>query len=126
MRKKKGQAILEVALVLPIILLLFCGIVDFGRILQASTHLNMVSQEAVRLAGLGSRDSEIISFVNNEVILKDKETIVVTITPQDSYRESGDYVTLKISYPVNYITPLMNVFLPSPYVVNTQSTIRVE
>lgn len=81
MKKKKGQAILEVALVLPIILMLFCGIVDFGRILQASTQLNMVTQEAVRLAGLGSRDSEIISFVNNEVILKDKDSIVVTITP---------------------------------------------
>lgn len=126
MRKKKGQAILEVALALPVILLLFCGMVDFGRVLQASTHLNMVSQEAVRIAGLGGSDSEIKSFINNEVILKDKDKISVIITPNSYNRESGDYVTVKISYPVSYITPLMNVILPSPYVVDTQSTIRVE
>lgn len=160
MRKKKGQAILEVALALPIVLLLFCGIVDFGRILQASSHLNMVSQEAARIAGLGGNDSEIFNFIREEVILKDKNSIVenieprdyyrnpdanvtlavsyeevifkdkdsieVKITPRDYYRDPGDYVTLEISYPIKYITPLMGTFLPSPYVVDTQATIRVE
>lgn len=126
MKKKKGQAILELALVLPIILIIFCAIVDFGRILHASTQLNLVAQEAVRLGGLGKTDSEIESYVRDKATLKDEDTIDVVLTPNDLSRKPGDYLTLKITYKVNYITPLMNIFLPSPYVINTESTIRVE
>ena len=36
-RRKEGQAMVEMALVLPLLLLLFMGIVEFGRILGAST-----------------------------------------------------------------------------------------
>lgn len=126
MRKEDGQAVLETALILPIMLIILCGIVDFGRILHSSSHLNMVTQESVRLAAFGKSDSEIRTFVNNKVDLKDKNTIVVSIDPSDFTRKSGDYVTLKITYDVNYITPLIGQFLPSPFKVNTQSTIRVE
>lgn len=126
MKKENGQAILETALVLPVILILFCGIVDFGRILYASSHLNMVAQEAVRLAGLGKSDYQVTQYVNNNVDLKDKDTITVSISPSDYQRKSGDYATLKITYDVTYITPLIGTFLPSPFRVNTQSTIRVE
>jgi Flp pilus assembly protein TadG len=126
MKKKKGQAMLEIALIMPIIIIIFCGIIDFGRILQASTHLNMISQEAVRLAGFGKTDSEIAGFVNDNVELNDKDSITVSVTPGDFERKSGDYATLNISYKVKYITPIISLFLPSPFVVNTQSTIRVE
>lgn len=126
MRKKKGQAILELALVLPIILIIFCAIVDFGRILHTSTQLNLVAQEAVRLGGLGKTDSEVESYVKNNATIKDMDTIAVQLTPDYVTRKPGDYLTLKITYEINYVTPLMGIFLPSPYVINTESTIRVE
>lgn len=126
MRKEDGQAVVEIALVLPILLILLCGIIDFGRILYASIHLNMVTQEAVRLAGLGKSDYEVVQFVNDKVDLADKDTIKIDISPNDLGRNSGDYATLKITYEVKYITPIINVFIPSPFEVNTQSTIRVE
>lgn len=126
MKKRKGQAVIEIALVLPILLLTFCAIADFGRILYASTHLNIVTQEAVRLAGLGKSDSEIKDYVSNNVQLVDKDAVSVSITPSESSRKSGDYATVKITYKVKYITPLISTILPSPFNVNTQSTIRVE
>lgn len=126
MRKHKGQAILELALVLPIILIIFCAIVDFGRILHSSTQLNLVAQEAVRLGGLGKSDSEVVSFVKDNSTLKDVDKINVVLTPEYVNRKSGDYLTLKITYEVKYITPLMNIFLPSPYKIAAESTIRVE
>jgi Flp pilus assembly protein TadG len=124
MRKKKGQAMLEIALVMPVIILIFCGIVDFGRILQASAHLNMISQEAVRLAGFGKNDDEIAQYIRTNADLSDKDTITVNVTPAS--RKSGDYVTVTITYPVKYITPLVNIFLTPSFVVSTKSTIRVE
>ena len=126
MRKENGQAVVELALVLPILLLLLCGIIDFGRILYASIHLNMVSQEAVRMGGLGKSDFEITQYINETVDLSDKDTIEVIITPNDSERKSGDYVKVKIIYGVKYLTPIIGAFIPSPFQVNTESTIRIE
>lgn len=126
MKKKKGQAILEVALVLPILIFVFCAMVDFGRILYSSAHLNMVTQEAVRLAGLGKSDDEIVQFVSDKVSLVDKNSVKTDITPDDLNRKSGDYVTVKIIYNIKYITPFMNKIFPSPFEVAVQSTIRVE
>jgi Flp pilus assembly protein TadG len=126
MRKRKGQAIVEFALVLPILLLLFCAIADFGRIFYASAHLNMVTQEAVRLAGLGRSDSEINVFVKNNVHLIDKDSIKINISPSGVGRVSGDYTKVEIIYEVKYVTPLMSIILPSPFQVITESTIRVE
>lgn len=126
MRKEEGQAVLEIALVLPILLFMICAIADFGRILYASSHLNMVTQEAVRLAGLGQSDSQVVQYVSQESTLEDKTAVKVSITPDDTVRKSGDYVTVKVTYQIKYITPFMNKILPSPLNVNIQSTIRVE
>lgn len=126
MKKRKGQAMVELALVLPILLILLCAIIDFGRILYASIHLNMITQEAVRMGGLGKSDYEIVQFIDEKVDLVDKDKIQTSINPSDLQRDSGDYVTLNITYEVKYITPIINVFIPSPFEINTQSTIRVE
>jgi len=124
--RKKGQALLETILVLPILLFLLCAIIDVGRILHTSIELDLVTQEAVRKAALGEKDTSIIYFVHNKVDLNSKESMVVNIIPKDIERESGDYVTVNIIYPIKYITPIMNVFLPSPFQVDTKSTIRIE
>ena len=52
-KEQKGQSLVEFALVLPLLLLLICGIVDLGRLLFAYASLNMTTQEAVRVGGLG-------------------------------------------------------------------------
>jgi hypothetical protein len=86
----------------------------------------MITQEAVRMGGLGKSDYEIMQYVNEEVKLPDKETMIVNIDPSDALRNSGDYVTLKITYEVKYITPIIGNIINSPFEVVTQSTIRVE
>lgn len=126
MRKKKGQTLVELALVLPILLIFFCGIVDFGRILHAGSTLNLVSQESARLAGLGKSDIEVSQYAKDMAYFKDKTAIAVSIIPADTVRKSGDYVTVDITYNVKYITPIIKAFTSSTYVVHGKSTIRVE
>lgn len=125
-KKNKGQALLETVMVLPLLLLFFCAIIDFGRILHASVSLNSVAQETVRLAGLGKLDSEVSQFAYNNTALNNKDALKVNISPTYANRRPGDYVTVKIDYEVKYITPLINLILPSPFIVHTQSTTRVE
>lgn len=127
MKKKKGQATVEIALMLPILVLLLCGITDFGRILFAANNINMVSQEAARYASFNKTNDEVKALAVNNCSLSDKETkLIVTTTPDNAPRKSGTNVTVTISYDVDYITPLMQSILGKPFTVKAFSTIRVE
>ena len=124
-RKEEGQSLTEFALLLPLLLLLICGILDFGRVMYAYLHLNMAAQETVRLAGLGKGDSEITTFAKNYEQLGDPNLLKVTISPIQTSRKPGDYVKVTLSYTLSYLTPLVSNILPKP-IITVDSTIRVE
>lgn len=124
-KEQKGQSLVEFALLLPLLLLLICGIVDLGRLLFAYTSLNMTAQEAVRLGGLGKNDAEIVSYARDHVRVGDSSGMSVTITPGQSTRKSGENVTVTLTYSLPFITPLMKEIIPAP-VLSANSTIRVE
>jgi Flp pilus assembly protein TadG len=123
-KDERGQSLTEFALVLPIFLLLVCGIFDFGRLMYTYMNMNNAAQESVRKGGLGEKDADIKAFAKSYVRIGDA-SVLVTITPPDTVRHSGDYVTVKLEYPFKFITPLVSKFLPSPN-VQASSTIRVE
>jgi Flp pilus assembly protein TadG len=125
-KNQRGQALLEFSLVLPILLLLISGIIDFGRISYTYMNLQLTTQESVRLGGLGEGDNEIREFAKDHFTAGDSESLVVNISPSQLDRKSGDYVTVTLEYPVEYITPMVSRILPSPFQVVASSTIRVE
>lgn len=55
--RDRGAAAVEFALVLPVLLLVLCGIVDFGRALHAQVVLTQAAREGARLAALGAPDT---------------------------------------------------------------------
>ncbi len=116
----------ETALVLPVLIILLVGMFDFGRIFYTYTHLHLAAQEAVRVGGLGGNDSEITAFTKSYVNINDPENLVVGVSPDDSTRVSGDYVTVTLDYPMESFTPFISSLLPSAFTVHTESTIRVE
>jgi Flp pilus assembly protein TadG len=124
-RKEEGQSLTEFALLLPLLLLLICGILDFGRVMYAYLHLNMAAQETVRLAGLGKADSVITTFAKNYEQLGDASLLQVTIFPSQTSRKSGDYVKVTLSYTLSYLTPVISNIMPKP-IITVNSTIRVE
>lgn len=52
--RDRGAAAVEMAIVLPVLVLLCFGIIDFSRMLNAHLQLSQASREGVRLAALGS------------------------------------------------------------------------
>lgn len=127
MRKdERGQSMVETALLLPVLLLILVGILDFGRLIYSYAHLQMAAQETVRLGGLDKNDQTITDFAHQYVKLGDPAKLQVDITPNDTERHSGDYVTVKLRYPFTLFTPFLSMLLPSPFYIETDSTIRVE
>jgi Flp pilus assembly protein TadG len=50
----RGAAAVEMALVLPVLLFLLMGIIDFGRMFNAQIQLSQAAREGVRLASLNT------------------------------------------------------------------------
>jgi Flp pilus assembly protein TadG len=125
-RDERGQSLVETALILPVLLLLLVGILDFGRIMYSYAHLHMAAQETVRMGGLGKNDTEITSFAKDYVQLNEVDQLKINISPGDSSRDAGDYVTVKLEYPFQFFTPFVSSLFSSSLSIKAESTIRVE
>ncbi|WP_064092021.1 TadE/TadG family type IV pilus assembly protein [Rossellomorea aquimaris] len=125
-KNESGQSIVEMALVLPVLLLLLVGIIDLGRLLYSYSHLHLATQETVRLGGLGQGDGEMIQFARNYISFPDSTLLDVNISPAEGGRESGDYMTVQLSYPFEPFTPFVDQLFTGPVQIQTDSTIRVE
>jgi Flp pilus assembly protein TadG len=125
-KDERGQSMVETALLLPIFLLILVGIIDFGKVTYSYAHLHMAAQETVRIAGFGDSDAAIKTFAQDYVHLGDKSKLQVEITPGEAARKSGEYVTVKLSYPYRFITPIISKLFPSSFMIESDSTIRIE
>jgi Flp pilus assembly protein TadG len=54
LRKNDGNAVIEMALLLPILLLVIFGITEFGRAIMTTNILNSAAREGARLAAISS------------------------------------------------------------------------
>lgn len=131
-KRKKGQALVEMALVLPILLLLVFGMIDFGRVLQINLAATEASREIARVAALMGNDATAattIATVQTNAIsaITSGNTVTVTITPSaSSARTSGTEVKVVVATKVDLITPLINTMVTDPFPVSASTTMRAE
>lgn len=123
---KKGQAIVELALILPLLFFLIIGMIDFGRVFNAYLVANHASREGARQAAVGKSDLEVIQRINNTAVSLDSSTLNITILPLESNRSRGTEVQVTVSCQVEIITPLINEVIPNPYTIQTSTSMRVE
>ena len=96
---KKGQALVEFILVLPILIIILLLVIDFGRLLIMKNHLEVV----------------LTTVDNNTDVINDKE-YKITIT------KDGNYIVLKSC--INVYTPGLSKILGNPSCVETSKEIK--
>lgn len=132
MRSERGQAAVEFALVLPFLILIICGVIDFGRILYTANALTGVCERGARYASINpsKTNAEIQSKVQEYVPpgIDNTKIVPVNTTPNTpSGRASGVSVTVTFSYSMDYVTPFIKNLLSSNFkTLNFSSTCRVE
>jgi Flp pilus assembly protein TadG len=112
-QKSSAQAMVEAALILPILILLLTGVVDFGRVLYHQEVLANAAREGARAASNASATS---TTIETAVITAALPVVLtasnVTITPSGT-RTSGSSVTVSASFNLGLITPAMQAILTS-------------
>lgn len=120
-KREQGQALVEFAMVLPILVLLVVGMMQFGLLFHEYLLVNHAAREGARVATLGGSDAEIVAAVNTAAASASDTTIV------PSARVRGAQVTITVTKQVALITPLFNALFPqNPVPVSGTSIMRVE
>lgn len=123
--KKRGQAMVEFALVLPILLIILLGIMEFGLVFHEYLVVTHAAREGARVAVLGGTDTEISSAVTRAADSIDRGSLTTTIAP--GVRVRGNQVTVQVTNPVPLVTPLFSAIFPqNPFPVSGISIMRVE
>ena len=117
MLDKRGQALVEFVLILPILIMLIFVVIDFGRIFvnqnELETSLNVINDiDRVSIDEEG---------LYNVININKKNKINVSI----SEVEDG-YITITLSRKIDIITPGLNLFLSSPYEIKASRVVKYE
>lgn len=127
MRTENGQATVEMAFSLIVLILILFGITDFGRIFHAHLTLEHASREAARLASVGEDNSGIIARAKEASAGLDDSKLQIVIDPSDSsQRTRGTTVTVSMAYQIDFLTPVIGQFFSEPLTLENQAVMRVE
>jgi TadE-like protein len=123
---KKGQSMVEMALILPIIIMLFMGMVEFSRIFGSYLLVTHASREGARMASIGKTDEEIRTNVTSKVNILNVSELQVILTPEDDARVSGDDVRVCVKYKLVIYAPVISSIVSNPFEMEANTYMRVE
>lgn len=124
LRDERGQAMVELALVIPLLLVLFMGTVEFGRIFHSYLVITNASREGARVAVLGGSDTAVSDRVGQVTAGLDSARLQTSVAPGS--RKSGDMASVTVKYEVLLIFPLFDAFIPNPVPIQSITKMRVE
>lgn len=116
---QRGASAVEFALLVPVLLLLVFGIIDFGMAIMSQSVVSNATREGVRAASLGASSSDIDSVVATGLsTLSGSYTISVTCTKPggqscgnyNADAVSGGTATVRVTYTRTWLTPLASLF----------------
>ena len=123
-KKNKGQTLVEMAIILPVLVALIFGMTDFSRVLNGYLVATEASREGARVAALSGDNAAVETAVRNAAPSIDVTKLTVTTVPET--RTRGDSVTVTVTYNIEIITPLVNTMLTNPLPITCQTIMRVE
>lgn len=112
MKKNSGQALVEFIIILPVLLLIVIGMVDFGNIILKKYHLE------------GTLDTVVELYRNDRLI--DLEQYLKEEFATISYQKDNKFTKVILTKKVNIVTPGLNIILNDPYEISVERVIYEE
>ncbi len=116
MMSKKGQALVEFVLLLPIIIFIILTMFDFGNIIYQKNHLENVLSNVVSLYENNYTEKEI-----EDKLSLQKEEISIDIE-----NKGRKEISISLEKKVSVITPGLNYVIDNPYEISTSRSIVYE
>jgi Flp pilus assembly protein TadG len=128
-RNERGAAAVELALVMPILILLLFGIIEFARVWNVRQTMTDAAREGARVAVVNvglvkpatALQDSVIKIVTNAASAAGMDLAMLTVSHTGI--GSGDFASVRLAY---VYKPLMGLVLPGPITLNTSSVMRNE
>jgi Flp pilus assembly protein TadG len=130
-RNRRGQALAEFALILPLILLFIAGIVEMGRAWNIKQAVTDAAREGARYAVVQdpaiTTTADVKAKIEERLALASIETSTIDFSPDFHVKGSEMTVTVSTTFRMGLIGVLLG-WAGAPSVVNisTQATMRNE
>lgn len=122
---KRGQAMVEMALAIPVLVLLLAGILDMGRVLHDLLTITYAAREGARTAAVGEDNTKIYAAIVNAAPSIDPATMSIDINPAAD-RKPNNPVTITITHDVIIVTPLISTLVANPFPLTATAVMRME
>ena len=126
LRNEKGQSLVEFAIILPFLLLLLMGILEFGIMLNSYLTIHNSAREGARLGIVAGSDIEIKQLITNISPNLDTKNQIVNITPSEGSRKSGGTLTVEVTYNYQVTIPIISNIVHNVVVLKAQTSMRIE
>ena len=110
---RKGQALIEFVIVIPIIIMVLFMIIDLGLIFYNKNKLESKLNDVVLMISNEENENDINKFLNQDTSTKVKYNLI----------EDEDYKTIEIYTTITFITPGFSKILDNPYKVSVERVI---
>jgi len=121
-RRSRGQGLVEFALILPILLLIVLGLIEFGRAFFIYTVVSNAAREGARYGIVHPRDPDgVEDAVYSRMVLVPTDTLVLDIYYDDGVARFDDpalivegqsRVVVEVEAPFSMITPIIRDIFP--------------
>jgi len=129
LRPDSGEALVEMALVLPILIVLSMGMLDFGRAFHAKSLLDQAAREGARMAVIPKTNVADVLLRVDTVLRSGGITTAppATVSPVDP---ATNMLTVTVTYTFQFVTPgvfqLVGAGFGNTIVMTAQSSMRFE
>jgi Flp pilus assembly protein TadG len=103
----RGAAMVELAIILPFLIVLLVGIIDFGRAFSSQVSIQGAAREGARALALGESGGDVATAVNNAAGSANVSDITQTACPASSSSSSTAYATVVVKADFTFGIPFV-------------------
>lgn len=124
--REDGQAAVETALTLPIVLIALLLIVQVGIVVRDALALAQAAREGARAAAVTADDADARAAIVRAAGPLDAERIDVSISPAEGQRARGDAVTVSLAYVEQLSIPVVSRIVALDLPLSATATTQLE
>lgn len=106
--RQDGQATVEAALTLPIVLIALLLIVQVAVVARDALALTQAAREGARAAAVSATDAAALDAVRRSAGPLDADRIIIDVSPHESERRRGESVTIRLAYEERLSIPIVS------------------
>ena len=115
-RNRKGQALIEFVIILPVLILLIFSFIDLGRIILENNKLENLTTNVINRYEKTKDYKDVSSYIK-ELGYENVEL---------SIKKNNGTLTIKLERELDMITPGMDSILGDPYFVKVERVVNYE